>query len=73
MDAETALTRAQERYNSALYTYLFALAHLDYAMGRPQGTILKQGSVPGAGPEPVPRELPVSWPGAPDQQGRGDD
>jgi outer membrane protein len=42
VDAETSLTRAQQRYNSALYSYLAALAGLDYAMGRQQGTILQQ-------------------------------
>ncbi len=47
VDAETSLTRSQQRYNSALYTYLTALAGLDYAMGQPQGTILRQAG-PGA-------------------------
>lgn len=36
VDAETALTRSQQRFNSAVYTYLAALARLDYAMGRQQ-------------------------------------
>jgi len=36
VDAETALTRSQQRLNSAIYTYLAALARLDYAMGREQ-------------------------------------
>jgi len=34
VDAETALTRSQQRLNSAVYTYLAALARLDYATGR---------------------------------------
>jgi outer membrane protein TolC len=60
VDAETSLTRAQQRYNSALYAYLASLAGLDYAMGRQQGTILQPGSakveplsqrIPGAGPK----------------------
>jgi outer membrane protein TolC len=34
VDAETALTRSQQRLNSAIYSYLAALAGLDYAMGR---------------------------------------
>jgi outer membrane protein TolC len=46
VDAETALTRSQQRYNSALYTYLASLAALDYAMGRQQGTLLRQASAP---------------------------
>lgn len=50
VDAETALTRSQQRYNSALYNYLAALAAMDYAMGRQQGTILQQGS---AGAKPL--------------------
>ena len=36
VDAETALTRSRQRLNSAVYTYLVALARLDYAMGREQ-------------------------------------
>ena len=36
VDAETALTRSRQRLNSAIYTYLAALAGLDYAMGREQ-------------------------------------
>jgi outer membrane protein TolC len=64
VDAETALTRAQERYNSALYTYLFALARLDYAVGREQGSILRQTNVPAGAPEPLAGEQPESWPAA---------
>jgi outer membrane protein TolC len=36
VDAETALTRSRQRLSSAVYTYLVALARLDYAMGREQ-------------------------------------
>jgi hypothetical protein len=61
VDAETALTRSQQRYNSALYNYLTALAGLDYAMGRQQGTILQPASVPKAAPEPLPKGRPISW------------
>jgi outer membrane protein TolC len=32
-DAETAVTRAQQDYFNAVYDYLTALAHLEYAMG----------------------------------------
>jgi outer membrane protein TolC len=41
VDAETALTRSQQRFFSAAYTYLAALARLDYALGQHQGTFLK--------------------------------
>jgi outer membrane protein TolC len=36
-DAEAALTRAQQDYANAIYDYLTALAHLNYAMGSTQG------------------------------------
>src|SRR5579862_139860 len=37
VDSEAALTRSQQRFFSATYTYLAALARLDYALGRQQG------------------------------------
>ena len=37
VDSEAALTRSQQRFFSATYTYLAALARLDYAVGRRQG------------------------------------
>jgi outer membrane protein TolC len=40
VDAETALTRAQQRLVSATYEYLGALASLDYALGNPAGHLL---------------------------------
>jgi outer membrane protein len=55
VDAETSSTRAQQRYNSALYNYLAALAGLDYAMGRHQGTILGLAST--EAPKPSPPKL----------------
>ncbi|MEJ2673104.1 MAG: TolC family protein [Deltaproteobacteria bacterium] len=58
VDAETALTRSQQRFNSALYTYLASLAGLDYAMGRQQGTILRQASIPGETSGPSPKSEP---------------
>ena len=61
VDAEAALTRSQQRFNSAIYGYLAALARLDYAMGRQQGTILRQASVPEGAPAPLPKEQLVSW------------
>jgi outer membrane protein len=40
VDAETALTRAQQRLASATYEYLGALASLDYALGNPAEHLL---------------------------------
>jgi outer membrane protein TolC len=37
VDSEAALTRSQQRFFSSTYTYLAALARLDYAIGRRQG------------------------------------
>jgi outer membrane protein TolC len=37
VDSEAALTRSQQRFFSATYTYLAALARLDYAVGERQG------------------------------------
>jgi outer membrane protein TolC len=64
VDAATALSRSQQRFYSAIYTYLAALARLDYAMARQQGTILRQASVPGGALEPLPEGRLVSWPPA---------
>jgi len=64
VDAEAALTRSQQRLHSAIYSYLVALARLDYAMGRQQGTLLRQASVPEGAPAPWPTEQFVSWPAA---------
>jgi outer membrane protein TolC len=50
VDAETALTRSQQRFFSAAYTYLAALARLDYALGQHQGTFLRTSA---------PDDLPV--------------
>ena len=72
VDAETTLTRSQQRFKSAHYTYLASIARLDYATGQPQGTILRhkavseQDSVPevAPAPEPLPKGLPKSPPPA---------
>jgi TolC family type I secretion outer membrane protein len=40
VDSEAALTRSQQRYFSANYSYLAALARLDYAVGQRQGAFL---------------------------------
>jgi outer membrane protein len=63
VDSEAALTRSQQRFFSAGYTYLFALARMDYAVGQRQCVFLKaadrkdeQKSVPET--LPVPRKAP---------------
>jgi outer membrane protein TolC len=50
VDSEAALTRSQQRFFSAAYNYLAALARLDYAVGMHQGSFLQ---VPDGG-FPVP-------------------
>ena len=52
VDSEAALTRSQQRYFSATYTYLAALARLDYALGQQQGASLT------GEPEVLPAPLP---------------
>jgi outer membrane protein len=46
VDSEAALTRSQQRFFSANYSYLAALARLDYALGQHQVAALKDGSQP---------------------------
>ena len=41
VDSEAALTRSQQRFYSARYTYLAALARMDYAVGQHQGAFLQ--------------------------------
>ncbi len=55
VDAETTLTRAQQRFSSATYEYLAALARLDYALGSPQGSWLP---APAEGLHQLPASLP---------------
>ena len=52
VDSEAALTRSQQRYFSATYTYLAGLARLDYALGQQQGASLR------GEPEVLPAPLP---------------
>jgi outer membrane protein TolC len=55
-DAEATLTRVTQRFISAGYDYLAALARLDYALGRPQGSFLDEPhDRPGKG---APSQLP---------------
>lgn len=54
VDSETTLTRSQQRLKSAFYTYLAALARLDFAVGQPQGTLLRQAQRPESAPKILP-------------------
>jgi outer membrane protein TolC len=54
VDSETALTRSQQRFYSAAYTYLAALARLDYALGQHQGAFLRTATDPEDLPLPGP-------------------
>jgi outer membrane protein TolC len=59
VDSEAALTRSQQRFFSATYTYLAALARLDYALGQHQGAFLGKAADSKAGQKSVPEELPA--------------
>jgi outer membrane protein TolC len=59
VDSEAALTRSQQRFFSATYTYLAALARLEYALGR-QGAFLRQAADANRKQQPAPEEVPVS-------------
>jgi outer membrane protein TolC len=58
VDSEAALTRSQQRFFSATYTYLAALARLDYAMGQRQGTVTAEGQATDPEQLPAPRQAP---------------
>jgi outer membrane protein TolC len=59
VDSEAALTRSQQRYYSATYTYLAALARLDYAVGQHQGAFVGKMADSKEEQRSVPEELPV--------------
>jgi len=59
VDSEAALTRSQQRFFSATYTYLAALARVDYAVGQRQGTCLGNVADVGNGQTSVPEVLPA--------------
>jgi outer membrane protein TolC len=61
VDAETALTGAQQRLSSASYEYLAALVYLDYALGSQQGHLLEPPDGPESLPEP-PQTIPMPRP-----------
>ena len=52
VDSEAALTRSQQRFFSATYSYLAALARLAYAVGQQQGAFLPKEQA--AGREQLP-------------------
>lgn len=58
VDSEAALTRSQQRFFSATYTYLAALARLEYALGRP-GAFLRKSADAFNKQGPVREELPA--------------
>jgi outer membrane protein len=58
VDGEAALTRSQQRFFSSIYSYLSALARLDYALGEHQGALPPNGQTPGAEQLPLPSPLP---------------
>jgi outer membrane protein len=58
VDSESALTRSQQRFFSATYTYLAALARLDYAVGQRQGAFLPKAEATHADQLPFPRRSP---------------
>jgi len=62
VDSEAAVTRSQQRFLSADYTYLAALARLDYAMGQRQVTLLQYVTDKNEVPESRSDELPLPSP-----------
>jgi outer membrane protein TolC len=59
VDSEAALTRSQQRFFSAGYSYLVALARVDYVVGQRQGASIPKVKTTG------PQELPPPRPAAP--------
>jgi len=58
VDSETALTRSQQRFFSATYAYLAALARVDYAVGQHEGTFPAKGKATDTEELPFPRQSP---------------
>jgi outer membrane protein TolC len=56
VDGEAALTRAQQRFYSSTYSYLVALARLDYALGQ------QRVALPTATDNNKSEELPIQGP-----------
>jgi outer membrane protein len=60
IDSEAAFTRSQQRFFSATYQYLGALARLDYASGTRQGSLLEMAVAENADrPKSASEELPM--------------
>jgi outer membrane protein TolC len=62
VDSETALTRSQQRFFSATYTYLATLARLDYAVGQRQGAAVLAQSADHVAGAPDGEKLPLPRP-----------
>lgn len=62
VDGEAALTRSQQRFFSANYHFLSALARMDYAVGQRQGSFLGSASSPRRQAPEQPREAANSAP-----------
>ncbi len=58
VDSEAALTRSQQRFFSATYTYLAALARLNYALGQHPGDFPVKVDASGVEVVPLPRPVP---------------
>ena len=63
VDAQTALTRAEQNANNARYAYLIALARMEFATGVPLSALL--GATGKALPPPKPLERPMLPPERP--------
>jgi outer membrane protein TolC len=57
VDAETALTRTEQRLVATRYEYLLALARLEFAVGGTPSSFLGE-TVPAGSPPPGPRPAP---------------
>jgi outer membrane protein len=60
VDSEAALTRAQQRYYRSTFTYLVALARIDYVTGQSQTSLPPRAAAVQA------EELPIQFPGQAD-------
>ncbi len=67
VDAETTLTRAQQRLAAARYEYLAALVSLDYALGNTAGCLLGPPDAPPDPADDAPETLPAPRPAPKDE------
>ena len=63
VDAQTALTRAEQNANNARYAYLIALARMEFATGVPLSSLLRAPDTAPPPVVPVPPMLPPERPG----------